>query len=393
MLLRQRALQTLDELLGVFPVVGIVGARQVGKTTLALAYAERAGVPVTHLDLENPRHLARLDAPLAALESLTGLVVIDEIQRRPDLFPILRVLADRPMQPARFIILGSASGELLRQGSESLAGRIAWFGLGGLDLDEVGADALEALWLRGGYPRSFLAQSERASVLWRRALIQTYVERDLPNLGLRLAPTDMRRFWKMLAHYSGQTWNGSDIGRSLGITEKTARRYLDILVETFMARVLAPVHSNAAKRLVKAPRAYVADTGLLHTLLDLDDREALLNHPRLGASWEGFMVTRIVSALGVPWERCGYWALHSGAEIDLVIEHDGRRRGFEIKRTDRPGMTPSIRSALEALELERVDVVYPGDACFPLADRVFALGATSLHKELRAQASGRPYPV
>lgn len=385
---RDRALNETGELLAIFPVVGITGPRQVGKTTLARALASAHDGPTLHLDLENPRDLARLEAPMAALEPLRGLVIIDEIQHRPALFPLLRVLADRDPPPARFLILGSASGDLLRQGSESLAGRIAWQRLGGFDLGEVGSSALERLWTRGGYPRSYLPGSERASVLWRRALVQTYVERDLPNLGFELPAGQVRRFWTMVAHLHGQTWNASEIGRSLGVTEKTTRRYLDILADTFMVRVLPPYHTNIVKRLVKSPKAYVADTGLLHTLLDIDDHEALLSHPRLGASWEGFMIEQIVSLLRVPWERCWFWGLHSGAELDLLVEHAGRLRGFEIKRTDQPRVTPSIRSALEALPLDRVDVVYPGRDDFPLGDRVFALGALDLPRSLSSTSAG-----
>jgi predicted AAA+ superfamily ATPase len=267
MIARPAHIERLRELLGQFPVVGLIGARQVGKTTLARTLAAGSPGEVTHFDLENPRHLYRLEDPLFALENLTGLVILDEIQLRPEIFPVLRVLADREGTPARFLVLGSASPELLRQGSESLAGRIAFHELGGLSLEEVGEDQVDPLWLRGGFPLSYLAASEPASTLWRQQFIRTYLERDLSELGIQLPATTMRRFWAMLAHYHGEIWNGSELARAFGVSQKTVRGYLDTLCATFMAKRLEPWHENVAKRQVKAPKIYLEDSGILHTLL------------------------------------------------------------------------------------------------------------------------------
>lgn len=363
----------LARLLSEFPVLALIGARQVGKTTLARNLAAHWRGPSHHFDLEDPRTEARLASPMLALEGLTGLVVLDEIQRHPELFPVLRVLADRPGIPARFLILGSASPELMRHSAESLAGRIAFHELPGLDLAETGIAGQNALWLRGGFPRSFLATSESSSLRWRREFVRSYLERDIPALGLRLAPAALRRFWGMLAHYHGQIWNGSELARAFGVTEPTVRHYLDILAATFMVRVLSPWHENLGKRQVKAPKVYLADSGMLHCLLDIAGGEALESHPKVGASWEGFALSQVVRRLGVGWEACHYWKLHTGTELDLFVQSQGRRLGFEFKRSDAPRLTPSMRSAQENLRLDALYVIHAGRERFPLAEGIEAL--------------------
>jgi predicted AAA+ superfamily ATPase len=382
MIERPGHLERLRDLLGQFPVVGLIGSRQVGKTTLARALA--AGFPgeVTRFDLESPRDLYRLEDPLFALENLRGLVILDEIQLRPELFPVLRVLADREGRPARFLVLGSASPLLLRQSSESLAGRIAYHELGGLSLEEVGVDQVEALWLRGGFPLSYLAVSEPASGRWRRQFIRTYLERDLSELGIQLPSATMRRFWAMLAHYHGELWNGSELARAFGVSHKTVRGYLDTLCSTFMAKRLEPWYENLAKRQVKAPKIYLADSGILHTLLGLEKREDLLGHPKVGASWEGFAISEVVAHLGARPEECFFWKLHSGAELDLLIHRGSSRLGFEIKLTSSPRATPSMISALENLDLEEVVVVHAGTESYPLAPRIRAVALARLREDV-----------
>lgn len=382
MIERTEHLLRLRTLLDQFPVVGLIGARQVGKTTLAQTYASGFEGEVTRFDLENPRHLGRLEDPLFALEELRGLVVLDEIQLRPELFPVLRVLADREGPPARFLVLGSASPDLLRQSSESLAGRIAYHELGGLSLDEVGVERLQRLWRRGGFPLSYLAGGEAASGRWRRQFIRTYLERDLSELGIQLPATTMRRFWTMLAHYHGEIWNGSELARAFGVSHKTVRGYLDTLCATFMARRLEPWHENLAKRQVKAPRIYLSDSGILHTLLGLQSREDLLGHPKVGASWEGFAIGEVIAHLGAHPEECFFWKLHSGAELDLLIRRGNLRRGFEIKLTSSPRVTASMRSALDNLGLEELVMIHAGEESFPLAARTRAVPLARLHADV-----------
>jgi predicted AAA+ superfamily ATPase len=379
---RATHLTQLRELLDQFPVVGLIGARQVGKTTLAMAYAAGFAGEVTRFDLENPRDLHRLDDPLFALESLRGLVVFDEIQLRPEIFPVLRVLADREAAPARFLVLGSASPDLLRQSSETLAGRIAYQELGGLNLDEVGPDHLEALWLRGGFPRSYLATTESTSSRWREQFIRTYLERDLSALGIHLPATTMRRFWTMLAHYHAELWNSAELARAFGVSDKTVRGYLDTLCSTFMAKRLEPWHENLAKRQVRSPKVYLADSGLLHTLLGLHSRQDLLAHPKVGASWEGFAIGEITAHLNARPEECFFWKLHSGAELDLLIRRGNLRRGFELKLTTSPRVTPSMRSALTALHLEDLAVIHAGTESYPLAPRIRAVALARLREDL-----------
>lgn len=374
MIERPEHARQIADLLADFPVVAIVGARQTGKTTLANRIVQDFPGTAHRFDLEDPRDEARLAAPMLVLEALEGLVVIDEIQRMPALFPVLRVLADRAGTRVRYLILGSAAPELIRGSSESLAGRIAYHELPGFDIQEAGAESINALWQRGGLPRSLLAASDTASLRWRREYIRSYLERDIPALGFRLAPTTLRRFWSMLAHYSGQLWNGAELARAFGVSEPTVRHYLDILSATCMVRVLPPWHENLGKRQVKAPKVYLADSGLLHALLDIGTTpEALLGHPRVGASWEGFVLHQIVRALKADWQDCTHWRLHTGAELDLLVSRGDRRLGFEIKRTDAPRFTPSMKSALDALRLERLFVVHAGSTAWLLAERVEAL--------------------
>ena len=381
-----RRLQHLEQLDVSFRrarVVAILGARQVGKTTLAQQYAARYRGASTRFDLEDPEIVARLDEPMAALRDLRGLVILDEIHRRPELFPVLRVLVDRPRVATRFLVLGSASPSLLRQSSESLAGRIAYQELAGFSLDEVGTARLDRLWLRGGFPRSFLASSESMSGAWRRDLVRTYLERDLPDLGVTIPSATLRRFWTMLAHWHGQIWRSSEFARSFGVAETTVRRYLDLLAGTFMVRLLAPFHENLGKRQVKSPKVYFSDSGLLHTLLGVHTRAELDVHPRVGASWEGFALAQIIAHLGARSEECHFWATHTGAELDLMLVRGRTRLGFEIKLTRAPHVTPSIRHALSDLRLDRIDVVHAGDDSFPLAARVRAVALRRLKDDVR----------
>lgn len=382
MLNRGRHLTYIQDLLRRHPVVAILGARQVGKTTLARQVLDRWEGPKTVFDLEDPYDLARLNEPKLALENLEGLVVIDEIQQKPDLFPILRVLVDRPERPARFLILGSAAPDLLRQSSESLAGRLVYHELSGLALDEVGSSFYADLWLRGGFPLAYLAESNATSMEWRQGFVRTFLERDLPQLGIQIPALTLRRFWTMLAHYHGQTWNGSEIARSFGLSSPTVRHYLDILISTFVVRQLLPWHENLGKRQVKAPKIYVADSGLLHTLLDLETPAELESHPKVGASWEGFALNEVVTRLNARPEQCYFWATHNGAEIDLVVTQGQRRLGFEFKRTSSPHPTRSMYVALEDLKLEQIDVVHPGDHTFPLHEKIRALGLSRLLEDL-----------
>jgi len=366
---RPRLLDALRVALDRRPVVVLTGPRQCGKTTLARQILDPAAP--TYFDLEDPRARALFEEPMTALEPLTGLVVIDEVQQAPDLFPLLRVLADRRPLPARFLILGSASGALLRQSSESLAGRVEHLRMGGFTLDEIGTGAAETLWRRGGFPEAILAPDEKASVRWRRDFIETLVERDLPQWGVRVSATAMRRFWSMVAHYHGQVWNNAEPARALGVSEPTVRRYLDLLTDALVLRQLQPWHANLRKRQVKSPKVYVRDTGLLHELLGIEDHTALLHHPKLGASWEGFAVEQVLAT--EPHTEAAFWATHQGAEIDLLLRRKGKLFGVECKRVDAPRLTPSIRIALEDLQLERVAVVYPGTRRYALSDRVEAV--------------------
>jgi uncharacterized protein len=375
---RTRELETLQRLLRRNPIVGILGARQVGKSTLAREVAARRRDPVTYFDLENDEDLARLSDPLLALKGLRGLAVVDEIQHRPELFRTLRVLADRGNRPCRFLVLGSASPELLRQSSETLAGRIAYHELGGFALDEVGVPRADRLWCRGGFPRSYLAATDTDSIAWRRGFVRTFVERDLPGLGIRIAPVALRRFWTMLAHWHGNVWNSSEFARSFGVADTTVRHYLDLLTSSLVIRQLQPWHANVAKRQVKAPKVYLVDSGLLHALLNLPRRADVDGHPKAGASWEGFVIGEIATRLGAGFDECFFWAAHSGAELDLLVTRGSTRRGFEIKRSSSPRVTPSMRSALADLKLDSLDVVHAGERTFDLAPRIRAVALSRL---------------
>lgn len=374
MITRPQLIQRVQTALQRSQVVALIGPRQCGKTTLA-----RQLVPVTspnYFDLENPRDLNRLAEPLTALDHLTGLVVIDEVQRRPELFGVLRVLADRTPLPARFLILGSASPALLQQSSESLAGRIERVVMGGFSLAEVGLARQRDHWLRGGFPRSLLADDEPASLRWRQEFIQTYLERDVPQLGFATPALTLHRFWSMVAHYHGQIWNAAEPARSLGIGETSVRRYLDLLSDLYLVRQLPAWHANLKKRQVKAPKVYVQDSGLLHQLLGIGDAGELERHPKCGASWEGYVVAETLRAIEP--DTAWFWATHQGAEIDLVLAKHGQLYGVECKRVDGPTLTPSLRIALADLELARIAVVYPGQRRYWLADRIEAVPLAAL---------------
>lgn len=369
--------ELLDSIRGALrrsPVVVLTGPRQSGKTTLARKLL--ADDSPRYFDLESPTSLARLEEPMTALGPLRGLVVIDEIQRRPDLFPTLRVLADRRPTIARFLILGSASGELLRQTSESLAGRLERIEISGFTLAEVGADSADRLWRRGGLPLACLARSERDSVRWRGQFLRTLLERDLPQWGVRVSAAALRRFWAMVAHYHGQTWNASEPARAMGVDPGTTRRYLDLLTDALMVRQVQPWHANLGKRQVKSPKVYVRDSGLLHQLLGIGTEKELLEHPKVGASWEGFVIEQILSTEA--HDDAWFWATHQGAEIDLILRRGSRLLGIECKRADAPRITPSIRIAFEDLGLDRVAIVYPGRDRYALARRVEAVPLVDL---------------
>lgn len=384
MIIRTHHLELLKYQLANFPVVAILGARQVGKTTLARRLASDWTGPKRYFDLEDPDDQARLADPAFVLRELEGLVVLDEIQLRPDIFSLLRVLADRPDLPARFLLLGSAAPELLKHVAESLAGRVFFHELEGLSLHEIAQqdtapDWLDRRWLRGGFPRALLADTMQLSREWRDAFIRTYLERDLPQLGINLPALTLRRFWTMLAHYHGQIWNGSELARSLGVSDKTVSRYLDILEGTFMAYRLMPWYANTGKREIKSPKVYVTDSGLLHSLLSIGDQDALLAHPKCGASWEGFILREIMHRMDVKRGEAFFWGVHAGGELDLLILKDGRRLGFEIKLTKSPQLTASMRSAKEALQLNHLYVVCHGEGeSWPMSEGVTAIPAACL---------------
>lgn len=366
-------------------VVALTGPRQCGKTTLAQLFLNLDSP--NYFDLEDPLSLARLDEPMTSLQGLKGLVVIDEVQRKPDLFAVLRVLADRKPLPARFLILGSASPELLKQSSESLAGRIETVIMSGFSIGEVGASMQARHWIRGGFPLSFLAKTETDSFLWRKNFIQTFLERDIPQLGIGIPAIALLRFWTMLAHYHGQTWNAAEPARSLGVSEPTVRRYLDILSGVFMIRQLAPWYGNLKKRQVKAPKIYFRDTGLLHQLIGIRSEKELLSHPKCGASWEGYIIEEAIKATEP--DEAYFWATHGGAEIDLVIIKKGRMLGIECKRMDAPRITPSMRIAREELNIEQIAVVYPGNKRYALGDGIAAVPVNALAEGIKGLFTGK----
>jgi uncharacterized protein len=361
--------QTIQSTLERSRVVALIGPRQCGKTTIARQFVPPTSV--NYFDLEDPFSLARLDQPMSTLQDLGGLVVIDEVQRRPDLFPVLRVLADRNPLPARFLVLGSASPALLRQSSESLAGRITIISMSGFSLEEVGKEAQNQHWRRGGFPLSFLAPSEEESLEWRKDFTRTFLERDIPQFGFNIPSTSLFRFWSLLAHYHGQIWNTAEAARTLEVSQNTARRYVDLLQDLFMVRQLQPWYANIGKRQVKSPKIYLRDTGLLHYLLGIRTEQELSVHPRSGASWEGYVIEETIKAIEP--DEVYFWATHSGAELDLLLIKNGRRIGVECKRLDSPRLTPSMQIALQDLELDRLLVFYPGSHPYSLGEKVQAI--------------------
>lgn len=371
---RPNYLSQLETAIRRSPVTALLGPRQCGKTTLArLLVGHRPGA---YFDLESEQDMRRLTNPELVLGNLHGLVVLDEVQRQPSLFNVLRVLADRPQTAARFLILGSASPDLVRGVSESLAGRVEFIELGGFDLSETGIAAWRRLWLRGGSPRSYLAATEANSAAWREGFLRTFLERDVPQLGISTPAAAMRRFWTMLAHWHGQTWNASELGRAMSATDKTMRRHLDLLTGTFMVRQLQPWLENIAKRQVKAPKVFLRDTGLLHTLLGIPNEAALQSHPKVGASWEGFVVEQVLCALRP--ESAWFWAAHGGGEVDLLVHVGGRRIGFEVKFNEAPKITQSTRNVVETLRLDQLFVVCPTTHAYPVSSHISVLPATQI---------------
>jgi predicted AAA+ superfamily ATPase len=377
---RKTDLKQIRSLLRIFPVVAILGQRQCGKTTIAQKFEFDH-----YFDLESPRDLAALDQPQLTLETLEGLIVIDEIQRKPNLFPLLRHLVDT-LPSQRYLILGSASRDLIRQSSETLAGRIAYFNLAGFRIDDVGAKEIVKLWLRGGLPRSFLAENDEESTVWRENYIVTFLERDLPQLGISIPANTLRRFWTMLGHYHGQIINYSELARNFGISDMTARKYIDLLEGTFMLRLLQPWYINIGKRLVKRPKLYFRDPGIFHSLLTVARREDLLTHPKLGASWEGFALECLISSIAKRNEEVFFWSTHSGAEVDLFWQHQGKNWAAEFKYMDAPKKSLSMQSALEDLGLAHLWVVYPGSRKYRLADKITVLPLSSI-------SAPRSYPL
>jgi predicted AAA+ superfamily ATPase len=380
MLQRPYYLDRLNTAIERSPVTALLGPRQCGKTTLARQIAGHQNA--AFFDLESVPDRRRLQNPQLVLGGLTGLIVLDEIQAMPELFQVLRILVDHPENKARFLILGSASPEIIRSVSETLAGRLEFIELHGFDVSETGANAWESLWLRGGFPRSYLADSENDSLAWREGFIRTFLERDIPQLGINIPAAAMRRFWAMLAHYHGQTWNAAEVGRSMGLSNKTVLSYLDILTGTFMIRQLQPWFENLGKRQVKSPKIYFRDTGLLHSLLDIPDQHSLLGHPRVGASWEGFALEQALQILhpNQPY----FWGTHAGAELDLVFQFQGKRFGMEIKFNEAPSLTSSMRIAKADLTLDHLWIIYPGSETYPVEKDITALPLKNL-ETLRKQ--------
>jgi uncharacterized protein len=374
MIQRDNYLNRLITAVGRSPVTALLGPRQCGKTTLARQLAGQQ--PSTFFDLESLPDRRRLQNPELMLAGLNGLVVLDEMQEMPELFQVLRVLVDRPENQARYLILGSASPEIIKSASETLAGRIEFIELQGFDLAETGPNAWEMLWLRGGFPRSFLSNSEEDSLVWREGFIRTFLERDIPQLGIHIPAVTMRRFWTMLAHYHGQTWNASEISRSMGLSDKTVRSYLDILTGTFMIRQLQPWFENMGKRQVKSPKIYFRDTGLLHSLLDIPSTNSLFGHPKVGASWEGFALEQAFQLLRP--NAAYFWGTHAGAELDLVFQYKGNRYGLEVKFNEAPTLTPSMRIASAELSLAHLWIIYPGNDTYPLMQNITVLPLKNL---------------
>ena len=377
---RPMAMARMQAAYRVHPAVALVGPRQCGKTTLARMFADTEP-GVTYFDLERVVDRRRLEAPEQTLSPLQGLVVIDEVQRQPQLFEMLRVLLDRPGSDTRFLLLGSASPALIKKTSETLAGRVGIVELAGFDTNEIPRTQWRTLWQRGGFPRSFLAPDEPASALWRENFIRTFLEQDIPQLGINIPAESLRRFWTMIAHYHGQTWNATEFARALGTSEGTARNYLDILQGAYLLRVLTPWHENIKKRQVKSPKTYVRDSGLLHALLELNTFEALSGHPKIGASFEGFVIEQLLA--GLDTRTAGFWATHGGAELDLLVNVAGKRHGFECKYSDAPGATRAMHIALRDLQLEHLWVVYPGTEAYALTESISVLPMRQIPEQVQ----------
>jgi len=374
-MLRQKFLTLIEQHFQVHKVCALLGARQCGKTTLSKEFVTLHQIPKINIfDLENPLDIERLSEPMLALSGLQGFVIIDEIQYKPNLFPILRVLADT--KNMKFLVLGSASRDLIKQGSETLAGRIGYVEMTPFELSET----LEAnkLWLRGGFPLSYLAESDELSTLWRQNYVKTFLERDIPNLGFSIPPAQLRKFWIMICHYHGGIFNASELGKSLGISYHTAKSYLEILEGTFMIRVLQPWYENLKKRQVKTPKIYFRDSGIYHTLLGLNNNDSLSHSPKIGASWEGFALEQIIRLYEAESEDCYFWSSHSTAEIDLLIFKNNKRIGFEFKYTDTPKITPSMKLSFEYLKLDEIKVIFPGKIKFKLSNEIEAVGLESI---------------
>jgi predicted AAA+ superfamily ATPase len=374
---RRKYLKNIGMHFRVHPACAILGPRQVGKTTLAKMFLEHDSPANFHFfDLENPLDLARIENPMLALSKLTDkLIIIDEVQRAPELFPVIRVLIDDKQRKQKFLILGSASRDLIRQSSETLAGRIGYMELMPFSLDEVDHDS-EILWLRGGFPLSYLAKTDEDSFLWRQSYIATFLERDIPNLGFQIPPQQMRRFWLMLVHYHGQIFNAHELGKSLGISDHIVRKYLDILAGTFMIRILLPWYENLEKRQIKSPKIYFRDSGILHALIGIRNQIEMDTYPKMGSFWEGFALEEIIRQTEANSEECYFWGTQSQAELDLLILKNGKRTGYEFKYSDAPKITPSMRIACEDLKLDHLYVVYPGSATFSLSEKITARGLT-----------------
>jgi len=362
---RKEDIKRLTSLMNLFPVTAILGARQCGKTTLALEFSADH-----YFDLENPRDLARLETPQLTLEPLSGLVVIDEIQRLPDLFPLLRHLVDTH-EKQRYLVLGSASRDLIRQSSETLAGRIGYYYLGGFMPGDI--EDRDRLWLRGGFPRAYLAENDHDAFVWLDQYIATFMERDIPQLGISIPARTLRRFWIMLSHYHGQIINYSELARSFGISDMTVRNYIDILTATFMVRTLHPWHANLSKRIVKRPKIYLRNSGIFHSFITTTSHDQLLSHPKLGASWEGFALEAVSYATDKREEDFFFFRTHAGAELDLFWQDQGRNWGVEFKYMDAPRRTRSMTTVINDLNLEHLWVVYPGKEPYPLADNISVL--------------------
>ncbi|MDD2928322.1 MAG: ATP-binding protein [Sideroxydans sp.] len=383
-MLNRRLLPDIERSLTDFPAVALLGPRQAGKTTLAKSIAsERTGN--LYLDLERPSDLAKLaDPELFLSRHENKLIVLDEVQRKPELFAVLRSLIDQQRTPGRFLLLGSASPQLLQQASESLAGRIIFHELGPFDVSEVqpGFTALQDFWLRGGYPPSWLATSDAASFAWRESFIATHLERDIPAFGIRVPGTTLRRFWQMIAHMHGQLWNASRLASGFGVSAPTVQHYLDILEATYMLRRLPPLQANLGKRLVKSPKVYLRDSGLLHALLGIGSLNDLAGHPIVGASWEGWVLEQIAQLIGAQWQL-SFYRTASGAEIDIVAERGKRKIGFEIKFSSAPAPSKGFWLSIDDLKLERAYIVAPVESGYPLAPNVEVVSAAQLADVVR----------